>query len=191
MWPREDEREEEHRALTELYDVTWEETSFVPAPDNPPARLVMWKDEPHLSDEEIEAIIEEVATEKRRAGGVTTTTFTKRSQLWSAITKQAEDEAVDEALERGVQVTPELIAAMRGKIIAADASLQEALGQLPGDYEEPAVVEAPVGKGRDEYAELAKVAQEMFPLDSPSVAIRKTCDIRPDLRDRLYAAQRS
>jgi len=67
MWPNEhrEEREERRRraALTELYNIDWRETSFVPAGDNPPARIVMWKGrdaEPELTDGEIAAILEEV-----------------------------------------------------------------------------------------------------------------------------------
>ncbi len=47
--------------MTELFDIEWRETSFVPAGDNPPARIVMWKNEPDLTDEEIEEVLLEVS----------------------------------------------------------------------------------------------------------------------------------
>jgi hypothetical protein len=46
--------------ITELFNIDWQETSFVPAGDNPEARLVFWKAEPDLSAEEIEGILADV-----------------------------------------------------------------------------------------------------------------------------------
>lgn len=71
MWPDqtsyttgpEEEREEERRTITELHNIDWRETSFVPAGDNPPARMVMWKQDPGLTEEEIEEILSGVEGE--------------------------------------------------------------------------------------------------------------------------------
>ena len=46
--------------ITELFNIDWRETSFVPRGDNPEARIVMWKDDPGLTDEEVAEVLEEV-----------------------------------------------------------------------------------------------------------------------------------
>jgi hypothetical protein len=128
----------------------------------------------------------------RRSTAVTTPKLTKRGQLWRAITKQAEDQAVDRAAEEGVQVTPELVAAIRGQIVAADEALQRALAELPGGYEEPAPVEEePVMKGADAFSKIEQAAREAFPglyVENRSQAITKIARHRPDLVADYHAA---
>jgi hypothetical protein len=191
MWPREEEREE-RRALTDLFNIDWRETSFVPAGDNPPARLVMWKDEP-LSDEEIEEIIDEVATEKRRPG-VTTKAFGKAGDVLAERDRLAREKM---AKQDGLT-----IAQARVEVWLENPGLQERYQQLRiqeheafASAQEPQVVPVPVvEKGAQPYAALHRVAKAELPelyRSNPSAAVAEISKSRPDLRDDYYRASRS
>src|SRR5215218_5457147 len=112
--------------LTELFNIDWRETSFVSAGDNPPARIVMWKDRPELTDEEIETILAEAENERR-----------------STVT-----DPIQQANELAKRDYPELAktspAAARAKVWAERPDLREAHEQAE---ETPIVVEHTVEKG--------------------------------------------
>jgi hypothetical protein len=184
-WSQQEREEEEPRTLTELYDVDWQETSFVTAPDNRPARVVMWKDEPQLTDEEIEEIIEEVATEKRRAGGVTTAL-----QRADALAM----EKIEEEPERFAKIADPRarLAAARSEVWAENPSLGPRDSALAA--QEPAAVHEPVMKGAKPYAELHRIAKAELPdlyRSNPSAAVSEISKSRPDLRDAYTRAVRS
>jgi hypothetical protein len=162
----------------------------------------MWKARPELSDAEIEQVFDEVEkAEEWRSGGLTTKQqFTKRAELWAHITKEATLKAAAEAAEEGVPVSPERIAAIRGNIVGANEHLQQALDELPGDYEEPALEAEPeVQKGADVLAEHAAEVEKLktdprvlaVPEHSRLVKARLLAWEKPGLQERYQKALRS
>lgn len=168
---------------TELYDIDWRETSFVGAPDNPPARIVMWKDEPTLTDEEIEEVLRETETE-RRAG---MPTLSKRSEVEAHVGRLAKQEYPDVAARN-------LNAAM-SKIWAERPDLREAHEGAQADRIAPAPAQVMVVKGASAFAKIDAHARESYPDlydHSPSAARTKAREKRPDLGeayDREFGAR--
>ncbi len=141
--------------LTELFDIDWRETSFVPAGDNPPAKIVMWKNDPGLTDEEIEEVLQEAETERRAE--MPTAKLTKQSDAEAAATALAKKLIEDEPgrFAKIVDPSAQLVAA-RAVIWAENPDLREAREMLPPDpvelrYEAPASLEkgAPALTKRD------------------------------------------
>ena len=168
---------------TELVNIDWRETSFVPAGDNEPARIVMWKNEPELTDEEIHAILAETATEKGRQE--VTTTLTKKDDVQAVVTRLAK--------ERYPNV-PE--AAGRARIWAERPDLREAHEASPApqtpavDHETPASLEkgAPALAKRDAaVAELRKVYPDKSRAELRVMALQENPEIYDEYR-RLSAS---
>jgi hypothetical protein len=184
MWPRRSQEEEEH-TLTELLNIDWRETSFVSRGDNPPARIVLWKQEPGLTDEEIEEILDEM-----EEGTVTTKTFTKRSDVVAEANRRAEELRKQDPEQYGRYS----LDALRSQIYATDEALREALYALAP--EEPAVVHEPVMKGADILAEHAREAEKLMsdprvmevPEHQRMAKARQLAWDQRDLRDRYQRA---
>ena len=181
MWHRTGEREEEERRpRTELYNISWQETSFVPAGDNPPARIVFWKNEPEISEEEIEACIDEV---ERRSGMAEVDTLAQRK--------------IEEEPERfGKIADPHArLAAARSEVRAETPDLQGQESALAA-REKPAAVYEPVMKGADILAEHAREAEKLLtdprvmevPEHQRMAKARRLAWEQRDLRDRYQRA---
>ncbi len=187
MWPREDE---EARTLTELFDIDWRETSFVPAGDNPPARIVMWKNEP-LTDTEIEEILADVERSTALPNmAKTQDALAERDRL--ARQKMAKQDGLTIAQAR-VEVwleNPDLQERYQQLRIREHEALTSFTGQEP-----PVLVPASlVEKGATPYAALHKAAREELPdlyRRSPSAAVTEIASSRPDLTAAYASAVRS
>jgi hypothetical protein len=190
MWPRDDEE----RPLVELVNIDWRETSFVPAGDNPPARLVMWKNDPGLTDEEIEEVLDDVANEQRRSE-VTTKTFGKAGDVLAERDRLAREKMAKQA-QPGLT-----IAQARVEVWLENPDLQERYQQLRIQEHEalaaqaPEVVTVPVlEKAAQPYAELHRIAKAELPelyRRSPSAAVAEISKSRPDLTASYTRAVRS
>lgn len=180
---------EERRTLTELVNIDWRETSFVPAGDNPPARIVMWKQDPNLTDEEIAEVLDDV----ERSNVVTTKTFTKASDVLAERDRLARQKM---AKQDGLE-----IAQARVEVWLENPDLQEWYQELRirehealAAAQEPPVVVPVVEKAAQPYAELHKAAREELPdlyRRSPSAAVSEISKSRPDLTAAYTSAVRS
>lgn len=160
VWPRDDDEREKERTITELFNIDWRETSFVPAGDNPPAKIVLWKAEPDLTDEEISEIIDEVE-------------------------RRPEVAEVDTLAQRKIESDPEgkfskiadphaRLAAARAEVRSEEPRLQDQESALAA--QKPAAVHEPVKKRDTEFAKIDRAARERYPDlydESPSLARRK------------------
>ena len=166
---------------TELFDIDWRETSFVPAGDNPPARIVLWKNDPGLTDAEVEEILEEVSAEQtpQRKGVPVTTTMTKLS-IEAEVQKRAEElmkarpelTRVSARLEIWMELKDAYQEADEGEAVEVEAS-------------------APVLKAADPFAKLDAAAREELPeiyRRSPSMARVELSKLRPDLAAAYHGA---
>lgn len=170
--------------LTELFNIDWRETSFVPAGDNEPARIVMWKNEPDfLTDEEIEGILQE--TERRAE---MPTTLTKRSEVEAHVTALAKQQYPD--LGEG---------AGRRQIWNERPDLREAYERAAAPDTSVTGAEVPVVKGADELAEHEREVQKLQ-TDPRVLAVsegqrmakaRLLAWEKPGLKDRYSKALRS
>lgn len=166
---------------TELYDIDWRETSFVPRGDNEPARIVMWKNEPGLTDEEIEAVLQDVEAER----STTVTTMTKRSDVEAEATRRARELQKRDPETYGGKP----LAAVRSAVYARDPELREKHEALPP---EPVAVaaETPVLKAAAPFSKIDAAAREMLPdlyRESESAARTEVVKLRPDLQAAYHA----
>lgn len=168
----------------ELYDIDWRETSFVPAGDNPPARILFWKSSPEITDEEIGEILDQVAGEPRQEATMTTT--------GPAMTKRGD--AVAEADRLAKSRYPELAvrnpAAARARVWAEAPELRDAVASLPAGEPVPEIPgPASLHKAAEPFAKLDAAARHELPdlyRRSPSMARTEAARLRPDLRDGYH-----
>ena len=166
---------------TELYDITWTETSFCPLGDNPPARIVMWKRDPGLTDEEIEVVLRDVEAER----STTVTTMTKRSDVETEATRRAQElQKRDPETYGGKSLW-----AVRSAVYAQDPDLREKHEALPPEPV-PVATSAPVHKAAAPFSKIDAAAREVLPdlyRRSPSMARSEVAKLRPDLQAAYHA----
>lgn len=166
---------------TELYDIDWRETSFVPAGDNPPARIVMWKSEPGITDVEIEEILKEVAPDEATAP-------TRKEGPVPTMTKQSVEAEVQRRAGELMKVRPELTPVSARLEIWAE--LRDRYEEAPDGEPVPVEASAPVAKAAEPYSRIDAAAKEALPdlyRRSPSMARTEVAKIRPDLQADYHA----
>jgi hypothetical protein len=190
MWPRDErEQEEERQTLTELFNIDWRETSFVGRGDNPPARIVLWKQEPDLTDGEIEEILDEV---ERGSSEAMTTKLRKEGDVLAERDRLAREKMVK---QEGLTISQ-----ARMEVWMENPALREAYRQAERDHAERM---AAIATGQEElvekaaqrpYAELHRVAKAELPelyRSNPSAAVSEIASSRPDLVASYSSAVRS
>jgi hypothetical protein len=171
----------EERKRTALFNIDWQETSFVGRGDNPPARIVFAKDRPGITDTELEEVMQEVAAETdHRSTDVNLETLTKKRDVMAQATRLAKEQYPDLPEEAG-----------RYKIWQERPDLFEAYYAAQDDEVPAPQVAQPVHKGADAYAKIDAAARELRPdtyVRSPSEARTEVVKLWPDLKAEYEAA---
>lgn len=165
--------------ITELYDIEWTETSFVPAGDNPPARILFWKDRPGITDAEVEEILAEVAAGAAPAAPAPT----QKETPVITMTKQSIEAEVRRRAAELMKAKPELTPVSARLEIWAE--LRDRYEEAPDAGPVPVQASAPVHKAAEPFSRLDAVAREELPdlyRRSPSMARTEVAKLRPDLQ---------